>query len=112
MQQRREDLEMAPRCINGYPSLAAFIASDRDQLTSIYPSFRRLSTRNLLYIEAELAELQVRLDRFDAEDLNASFEAKEYARSWVRLAGSEKQGHKERVRLIRGIREKVKEYRK
>jgi hypothetical protein len=108
MQHRREDIEMKNSCTNGYPSLAAFIASDKDQLTSIYPSFYRLSTRNLLYIEAELAELQARLDTFDAEDLYDRFEAKEYARSWVKLVGSEEQGHKERVKLILEIREKVK----
>jgi hypothetical protein len=56
--------------VKGYPSLAAFIASDRDKSTAIYRRFDRLSARNLLYLESELQELEERQDALDAEDLH------------------------------------------
>ena len=37
------------RYVKGYPSLAAFIASDADRSTQIYRRFDRLAARNLLY---------------------------------------------------------------
>tara|TARA_R110002060_G_scaffold59247_6_gene69119 strand:- start:660 stop:971 length:312 start_codon:yes stop_codon:yes gene_type:complete len=45
-----------------YPSLAAFIASDKDKSTAIYRRLDRLSARNLLYLHSELPELQARQD--------------------------------------------------
>lgn len=44
--------------INGFPSAAAFVASDPDHSFAIFHGFHRLSSRNLLYLEAELFELQ------------------------------------------------------
>lgn len=55
-------------CIQGFPSLAAFIASDRDRSTLIYKRFDRLAARNLLILQSELAELQSRLDAYDQSD--------------------------------------------
>ena len=46
--------------LKGYPSLAAFIASDKDKSTVIYRRFDRLSARNLLYLQSELAELEAK----------------------------------------------------
>lgn len=98
--------------INGYPSLAAFIASDKDDSASIYRSHRRISSRNLLYLEVELSELESQLDYFDERDLSGSFEDKKVARSWKALRESDSEEHKERVRLIYKIRQKSKEFRK
>lgn len=55
-------------CPNGFPSLATFVASDRDGTSSIYKRFDRLAARNLLHLQSELAELQRKQDRFDEED--------------------------------------------
>ena len=51
----------------GYPRYSAFIASDEDKSTTIFRRFQRLSTRNLLYLESELSELEAIQDRLDAE---------------------------------------------
>jgi hypothetical protein len=99
------------RVIHGYPSLAAFIASDKDQSASIYRAHRRISARNLLYLETELSELEAELDALDQSDLNGSFEGKKYARSWKLLRESPEARHVEEVKLITKMRETVKEYR-
>ncbi|KAH7400465.1 hypothetical protein BKA64DRAFT_642608 [Cadophora sp. MPI-SDFR-AT-0126] len=51
----------------GYPRYSAFIASDEDKSTTIFRRFQRLSTRNLLYLESELSELEAAQDKLDAE---------------------------------------------
>jgi hypothetical protein len=68
--------------VKGYPSLADFIASDRDKSTAIYRRFDRLSARNLLYLQSELQELEARQDALDAEDLHGGLQAKKSARNW------------------------------
>src|SRR5450432_3443155 len=55
--------------INGFPRVADKIASDPDKTTTIYRRFDRLSARNLLYLEAELAELEALQDKQDDDDL-------------------------------------------
>jgi hypothetical protein len=51
----------------GYPRLAAFIANDEDKSTTIFRRFQRLSARNLLYLESELADLEEEQSRLDEE---------------------------------------------
>jgi len=51
----------------GYPRFAAFIANDEDRSTTIFRRFQRLSSRNLLYLESELAYLEAEQDRLDQE---------------------------------------------
>jgi hypothetical protein len=51
----------------GYPRFAAFIAHDEDRSTTIFRRFQRLSTRNILYLESELAYLEAEQDRMDQE---------------------------------------------
>ena len=101
--------------VKGYPSLAAFIASDRDKSTAIYRRFDRLSARNLLYMQSELVELEARQDAFDAEDSRGTLEAKDSARNWQALnkkaseTGNTKE--KERLMIVGDIRKKLKDYR-
>jgi hypothetical protein len=100
--------------VKGYPSLAAFIASDRDKSTAIYRRFDRLSARNLLYLQSELQELEERQDAFDAEDLHGGREEKKSARNWQVLKKKAKQQNNEREKkrldLVFEIRDKLKEY--
>ena len=100
--------------VKGYPSLAAFIASDRDKSTAIYRRFDRLSARNLLYMQSELQELEERQDTLDAEDLHGDLQAKKSARNWQVLKKRAKQQdnkrEKDRLELVLEIREKLKEY--
>jgi len=115
-----KDLEkdtLQVRYINGYPSLAAFMASDDDKSTSVYRRFDRLSARNLLYLQSELVELdaqQETLDVKDALDLNAATEEMESVRDWRTLkARANEAGNlreKEQLRTALEIREKIKEY--
>lgn len=102
--------------LKGYPSLAAFIASDKDKSTAIYRRFDRLSARNLLRFQSELAELEAQQDALDEEDFHATTEEKGILGSWIVF--SEKAAEpgnireRERMELAREIREKLKEYRK
>lgn len=68
--------------VMGYPRYAAFIANDEDRSTTIYRRFERLSARNLLYLETELAELEASQDRLDSscrvdQDLASSMQSLE-----------------------------------
>ncbi|KAH9209295.1 hypothetical protein DL95DRAFT_466970 [Leptodontidium sp. 2 PMI_412] len=70
-QQAERDIELGQRkvpFINGFPSTASFIASDPDHCFSVYLTFPKLSSRNLLYLEAELWELQQEQDAMDIID--------------------------------------------
>jgi len=53
---------------HAYPSFASFIASDPE--LSVFKRFDRLSSRNLLYLQSELLDLQAQLQDFDEEDYN------------------------------------------
>jgi len=79
MAQSQPDVEMqnAKRTIvNGYPTIADFISRDKNCSTSIYRSYHRLTSRNLLYLEAELFELEKKQDEFDGQDLKGDLDAK------------------------------------
>lgn len=97
--------------INGFPSTASFIASDPDHSFSIYPAFHRLSSRNLLYLEAELWELQQEQDVMDIQDSRGDLEELQYFRSWKRLSNSREPRQVQRMEMIGRIRTKLKEYR-
>lgn len=47
----------------GYPSVAALISKDND--FAIFRKFRYLNARNLLYLQAELIELENELETLD-----------------------------------------------
>lgn len=55
--------------IDGFPQVADKIASDPDKTTMIYRRFDRLSARNLLLLQSELAQLEALQNRYDTEDL-------------------------------------------
>jgi hypothetical protein len=108
------DAESTIHHLTGYPSLAAFVASDRDRSTLIYKRFDELAVRNLLYLQSELAELHSRQRAFDQEDLTADLPTKQCARNFSDfktkvLADDPKQ--KERWELVKKVRETMKEYR-
>jgi hypothetical protein len=68
----------------GYPRFAAFIANDEDRSTTIFRRFQRLSSRNLLYLESELAYLEAEQDRLDQES-RKSHELTMCMKSWKLL---------------------------
>lgn len=97
-----------PRYIDGYPSLAAFIASDKDGTTAIYKRFNRLAARNLLLLQSELADLQVQLDKFDLED-QGTMETLQSLRNWEDFK-ERSATDPSRMELVKKIRETLKEY--
>ena len=104
--------------LTGFPSLAAFIASDPDRTTAIFQRFDRLAARNLLYLQSELAELQAKQDAFDHEDFyerqtdDPSMLTKRCARNWeeFRSHGDTDQKQRQRKQLAMQIRATMKEY--
>ena len=111
--QEKDEIQV----INGYPSLAAFIASDKDRSTSIFRRFDRLSARNLLYLQSELAELEAQQDALDAREagnINAATEDIGSVRDWHTLVARSKDAanvrEKEQLRLVLEVRKKLQEY--
>ncbi|KAL1604899.1 hypothetical protein SLS60_004439 [Paraconiothyrium brasiliense] len=115
MRKTATDVELQFHKLSGFPSLASFIASDRDRTTFVYKRFDELAARNLLYLQSELAELQSKQRRFDREDIVADLATKQCARNYADFmnaakdAGNERQ--KERKRLMLEIRQTMKDYR-
>jgi hypothetical protein len=108
------DTESNVHCLSGYPSLANFIASDRDRTTLIYRRFDELAARNLLYLQSELAELQAKQHAYDQEDLSADLATKQCARNFTDFKRAQEASdtrQKERWKLMKQIRETLKEYR-
>ncbi|KAM7218395.1 hypothetical protein V8F06_006159 [Rhypophila decipiens] len=66
-ENRPKNIEAFPR---GYPSLAAFLSSDRD--FSIFRSFSRLHTRVLLHKQDELVQVEEWLDELDRAESMAN----------------------------------------
>jgi hypothetical protein len=98
--------------LGGYPSLATFIASDKDKSTANFKRFDRLAARNLLYLQSDLAELQAKLEEYDDQGRDGSLAAKESARNWAVFKERTAKSDPERMQLVLEIRRKIKEYRK
>jgi hypothetical protein len=116
MAQGKHDTESAVCHLTGYPSLAAFIASDRDRTTLIYKRFDELAARNLLYLQSELAELHSQQRASDQQDLIADMHTKQCARNYAAFekAALDPSNHArqaERWALAKKIRKTLKEYR-
>jgi len=70
-----------------------------------------LSYRNLLYLEAELHELQKIQDDMDIEDSRGDPNTLQCFRSWKLLRTSQDPRQRQRMEMIKTIRTKIKEYR-
>lgn len=93
---------------HGFPSLAAFIASDRDRSTFIFKRFSRLAARNLLLLQSELADLEARLDSLDKED-ERDGDGLQSLRNWEYYR-ARNESDSERMKLIVQIRATMREY--
>ena len=101
---------------NGFASVAAFIAKDPDNTSTIYRRLDRLTARNLLYLQSELQNLEATLDQLDDEDLRTDdVESKKAATSWEdfeRLAKDESRGReKKRMEVAEQIKIAINKYR-
>ena len=113
--------------VDGYRLFSRFISSDPLRSTTIFRRFDRLAIRNLLYLESELAGLEAELERLDngmipetminhLGDWTILKAEAEYAEEDTGADVSEEVAKTQelmisRMRLIKKIREKVKEYR-
>jgi hypothetical protein len=108
-------MSLAP--LDGFPSLAAFIASDPDHTSLVFRRFDKLAARNLLYLQSELAELQAKQDQFDVQDQShehGSRGGRECAMNWESFCAASQEAdnemQKERMKLVIDIRAKLKDY--
>lgn len=78
-----------------------------DKVFLILRRFDRLAMRNLLCLQAELCELERRLEHLDSEDRSSqSPERIQKLRSWVN------DDNEERKQILLSVREKLDVYRK
>lgn len=104
----------------GFALVATKINSDSDKTSTIYRRFDELSARNLLFYQAELAELEDELKQLDNGDRNAKDETSVACqRDWstfVRYGqsgdvGIAKAREKRKMELVMKIRDKLEKYR-
>ena len=109
------ELESAAGCpparLEGYPTFADFISRDSD--AAIYRKYSRLSSRNLLYLQSEVHELEERLQLLDNEDAknNGCEESQKAARNWSHFSDPKNKKASQHRALQKDISVKVKEYR-
>lgn len=100
------------RYLLGYPSLAAFIASDRDYTSAICKRFNRLAARNLLHLQSELAELQAQQDELDRAERSGGRAVKQFSRNWPDFCAAALSDDRQKQRKILAdtIHSVLKEY--
>lgn len=102
--------------MRGFSSLAAFMSDNAHSESFVFQRFDRLTARNLLYLQSELAELQRKMDEFDRQDDQPPYdlEARRCARSWEDFERVKDHDSKQQERwaLMIKIRETLQEYRK
>ena len=120
MSQSSTDIELAPPLTprkeypNGFASVAAFIAKDHDNTSTIYRRFDRLTARNLLYLQSKLQKLEVIQDELDQEDLETSDpDSKKAATSWEEFEyfAKTQDRAKKRMKIAEEIEKAIKSYR-
>ncbi|KAL2063967.1 hypothetical protein VTL71DRAFT_4461 [Oculimacula yallundae] len=110
------DIELGSKNVipkRGFALVASKIASDPDKTTTIYRLFDELSSRSLVFYQAELAELEEQLKDIDEEDSAArDDDSVQCQKEWSEFERSAEQGIKkeqrrmDRVMKIRGKLEK------
>ncbi|KAM5344699.1 hypothetical protein ACJ41O_010561 [Fusarium nematophilum] len=103
------DTESQHFYVDGFPSLAHFIASDRDRTSAIFKRFNRLAARNLLTLQSELAELEATLDEYDQQDQRTR-EASQSLRNWEDYKARNGTNSDRRI-LLGKIKTTLKDYR-
>ena len=102
-----------PPYFSSYATFSQFIASDSELF--LYRNFQTLSSRNLLYLQSQLTELENRLREFDEDDAEQlNNEILLSAKCWETFSTRAKEHPREaeRMEVIQEIRVKMKEYRK
>jgi hypothetical protein len=92
----------------GYTKLGQFMTS---QHYAIFRQFQSLAARDLLYLQAELVQLDIEHQQAAQTDRECTDERKHYDREWWHLSNSESQGlGGEQWASALKIRKKLREY--
>ncbi|KAH7081862.1 hypothetical protein BKA63DRAFT_436113 [Paraphoma chrysanthemicola] len=98
-----------PDTVVGYPKLAAKIESLPE--TAMFRRFGALNAQNLLYYQAELTYLELKLQTQQHKDQNlGTVREKSYATDWFWLERARQDGDATQLNLIMKIRTLLKEY--
>jgi hypothetical protein len=90
----------------GYTELASIMGKNPE--LAIFRRFSALNAKNLLYLQAELVNLEARLQRHAATTPDT--EKARYESDWFSLSRSEKDGDDKQWQTFLEIRAKLKEY--
>ncbi|KAH6677381.1 hypothetical protein B0J14DRAFT_584138 [Halenospora varia] len=99
--------------LRGFALLTSKIALDRDKTTTIYRRFDELSATNLVFYEAELAELEEQLKDIDEEDSRIREDEFDSQKDWLefeRKAGEGMEVERRRMELVIKIRDRIEKY--
>lgn len=97
--------------MEGYPKLAVLQAAYPE--LCIYRRFSTLNARNLLYLQAELVDLEEQLDEYTLADIKSDdLREKKYSRNWHYLSTSVDGVENSQWYTMLAIREKLREYSK
>ncbi|KAE9374805.1 hypothetical protein N431DRAFT_557033 [Stipitochalara longipes BDJ] len=95
--------------MEGYAQTALLM--HRNSETAIFRQFSTLSIKNLLYLQAELVELEYGLSQLAEQDKRSDHpNAQYYTRDWWYLRHSARDGDAAQWQKVLEIREKLKEY--
>jgi hypothetical protein len=109
-----ETERISPPPTKGFIAVTSKITSDPDKSTTIYRRFDALSARNLLFYQAELAELEDLQKQYDEDDRKARDTASiECQREWDAFVhcAREEGREKRKMDLAMRIREVLAKYR-
>lgn len=95
--------------MEGYSKLAVLMS--RNNEVAILRRFGELNFKNLLYLQAELVELEEQLQRLAVSDYASSEGSRKYHnKHWGLLSDTEPGNHQEQWKKWLEIRAKLKEY--
>jgi hypothetical protein len=102
---------MTQEPVPGYPGLADFMA--RVPEANIFRRFYGLNARNLMYMQAELCDLEARLLVLEEEDAKGkSARSSHYAFDFYWMLRSSKEADHQQLDLVLKIRAKLEKYSK
>jgi hypothetical protein len=94
---------------SGYPQVANFMGEFPEM--AMVRRFRGLNARNLLYLQAELVQIEKELLACERADAKGEDEAKKmYSKDFFWLQQSENEPENKQWKLIEKMRAKLKEY--
>ncbi|CZR55690.1 uncharacterized protein PAC_05578 [Phialocephala subalpina] len=95
----------------GFAGLVEFLASDPDRSTSFFKAFHKEALEDIIFMEAEIAELNVVIEGHFKTDLKGDMEDMQCARSWTKFAASTSARQQEKKGLLLKRRALMREYR-